>query len=92
MPKLWTDTLGDKHEKTPTIRDAGCCNGEVKNASMRRLSSDVYVLLGLLKAVEEDFFVVFYRGISCYKYGSLLKMVSFHLIYSCPELLNKLID
>ena len=33
MPKLWTDTLGDKHEKTDTIRDAGCINGEVKNAS-----------------------------------------------------------
>ena len=54
--------------------------------------SQVYVLLGLLKAVEEDFSVVFYRGISCYKYGSLLKMVSFHLIYSCTELLNNLID
>ena len=47
--------------------------------------SQVYVMLGLLNAAEEDFFVVFYRGISCYKYGSFLKMVSFHLIYSCPD-------
>ena len=57
----------------------------LRTGTRNAYKSQVYVLFGLLKAAEEDFFVVFYSGISCYKYGSLLKMVSFHLIYSCPE-------